>query len=108
MGPSCSIHPAKLSFSDGLLGKVPAGLPALTIPAIGMGDWERLTVSAAGLALILYTSGMVTCSGFAARNHYDIDSNREFIALGVANIGAGVLQGFAVSGADSRTAMNDL
>jgi MFS superfamily sulfate permease-like transporter len=41
------------------------------------------------------------------KNHYDIDPNREFIALGVANIGSGILQGFAVSGADSRTAVND-
>ena len=50
---------------------------------------------------------MVTARGFAAKNRYDIDPNREFIALGVANIGAGVLQGFAVTGADSRTAVND-
>ena len=33
--------------------------------------------------------------------------NREFIALGVADIGAGLLQGYAISGADSRTAVND-
>jgi len=90
-----------------LLGKIPAGLPALTIPAIGGGDWAPLAMGAVGLALISYNSAMVTARGFAAKNRYDIDPNREFIALGVANIGAGVLQGFAVSGADSRTAMND-
>ena len=90
-----------------LLGKVPAGLPALTIPAVGGPDWEPLAVGAVGLALISYNSAMVTARGFAAKNRYDIDPNREFIALGVANIGAGLLQGFAVSGADSRTAVND-
>jgi high affinity sulfate transporter 1 len=90
-----------------LLGKIPAGLPALTVPAIGRSDWQPLVVGAAGLALIAYNSGMVTARGFAAKNRYDIDANREFIALGVANIGAGVLQGFAVTGADSRTAVND-
>ena len=50
---------------------------------------------------------MVTARGFALKNRYDIDSNQEFIALGVADIGAGLLQGFAISGADSRTAVND-
>ena len=90
-----------------LLGKIPAGLPALKIPAIDACDWEPLAMGAVGLALILYNSAMVTARGFAAKNRYDIDPNREFIALGVANIGAGVLQGFAVSGADSRTAVND-
>jgi MFS superfamily sulfate permease-like transporter len=90
-----------------LLGEIPAGLPAMAIPAIGRHDWEPLAIGAVGLALISYNSAMVTARGFAAKNHYDIDPNREFIALGVANIGAGLLQGFAISGADSRTAVND-
>lgn len=90
-----------------LLGEIPAGLPALTIPTIGEDDFEPLAMGAIGLALISYNSAMVTARGFAARNRYDIDANQEFIALGVANIGAGILQGFAVSGADSRTAVND-
>ena len=90
-----------------LLGPIPAGLPALTIPAVTGPDWQPLAMGAVGLALISYNSAMVTARGFAAKNRYDIDPNREFIALGVANIGSGILQGFAVSGADSRTAVND-
>jgi high affinity sulfate transporter 1 len=90
-----------------LLGAIPAGLPAFAIPAITVRDWESLLLGAAGLALISYNSTMVTARGFAAKNRYDIDSNQEFIALGMANIGAGVLQGFAIAGADSRTAVND-
>ena len=90
-----------------LLGKIPAGLPAFTIPAVGSLDWQPLAVGAVGLALISYNSAMVTARGFAAKNRYDIDPNREFIALGAANISSGLLQGFAVSGADSRTAVND-
>ena len=90
-----------------LLGEIPAGLPAPRIPAVTGLDWQPLAVGAVGLALISYNSAMVTARGFAARNRYEIDPNREFIALGVADIGAGLLQGFAVSGADSRTAVND-
>ena len=41
------------------------------------------------------------------KNHYEIDPNQEFIALGAATSARGILQGFAVSGADSRTAVND-
>lgn len=90
-----------------LLGKIPPGLPAVAFPAIGGPDWQPLAVGAVGLALISYNSAMVTARGFAAKNGYDIDPNREFIALGVADIGSGFLGGFAVSGADSRTAVND-
>jgi high affinity sulfate transporter 1 len=90
-----------------LLGSIPAGLPGLMIPDIGGADWGHLVLGAAGLALISFNSGMVTARGFAVKNRYEIDSNQEFIALGVADLGAGLMQGFAVSGADSRTAVND-
>ena len=90
-----------------LLGEIPAGLPDLRMPRLLASDWEPLAMGAMGLALISYNSAMVTARGFAAKNRYDINPNQEFIALGVANIGAGALQGFAVSGADSRTAVND-
>jgi len=49
----------------------------------------------------------MTARSFAAKNGYDIDGNREFIALGAANIASALSQGFAISGADSRTAVND-
>jgi high affinity sulfate transporter 1 len=90
-----------------ILGSIPAGLPSLIIPKIGASDLGPLVLGAAGLALISFNSGMVTARGFAVKNHYEIDSNKEFVALGVADIGAGLVQGFAVSGADSRTAVND-
>lgn len=90
-----------------ILGNIPAGLPSLMIPKIGASDLGPLVLGAAGLALISFNSGMVTARGFAVKNRYDIDSNQEFVALGVADISAGLMQGFAVSGADSRTAVND-
>lgn len=90
-----------------LLGSIPAGLPHFMFPNISTGDLGPLALGAIGLALISFNSGMVTARGFAVKNRYEIDSNQEFIALGVADLGAGLLQGFAVSGADSRTAVND-
>jgi MFS superfamily sulfate permease-like transporter len=66
-----------------------------------------LLAGAVGLALVSFTSGMVTARSFAARNGYDIDVDREFIALGACNVAAGLSQGFAVTGADSRTAVSD-
>jgi high affinity sulfate transporter 1 len=90
-----------------LLGAIPAGLPPLALPAVQAADLQPLVLGALGLALISYNSAMVTARGFALKNRYEIDPNREFVALGVADIGAGLLQGFAISGADSRTAVND-
>ena len=57
--------------------------------------------------LISFTSGVLTAKSFARRNHYEIDANQELFALGTANLAVGLGQGFPVTGADSRTAVND-
>ena len=89
------------------VGAVPAGLPALALPSFPPEMLKGLLADAAGLALVSFTSMTLTARSFAARNRYDIDPDREFAALGVANLAAAVSQGFAISGADSRTAMSD-
>ena len=68
---------------------------------------KLLLGGALGVALVSFSSGMVTARSFAERNHYDIDADQEFIALGTCQIASGLSQGFAVTGADSRTAVND-
>ena len=91
-----------------VLGAIPAGLPSIgwnPVPAALVGP---LVTGAAGLALVSFTSGMVTARSFAARNHYEIDVDREFVALGACNVAASLSQGFAVTGADSRTAVSDV
>ncbi len=90
-----------------VLGEVPAGLPALGVPSIEPNDLRSLATAALGIALVSYCSAMLTARSFAARNSYEIDASQDFIALGVANLAAGLSRGFVISGADSRTAVND-
>jgi len=94
-------------YGVAILGPVPAGLPHLRVPHIEGEHVAGLLNGALGLGLVTFSSGMVTARSFAVRNHYDLDVDREFIALGACNIAAGLSQGFAVSGADSRTAIAD-
>lgn len=89
------------------IGAVPAGLPALRLPHFPSQLLPELFAEAAGLALVSFSSMMLTSRSFAAKNRYDVDADREFAALGAANIASALSQGFAISGADSRTAMND-
>lgn len=88
-----------------ILGPVPAGLPRLRWPAFPVEQLPSLTAEAAGLTLVLFTSGTLTARSFASKGHYDIDVDRELAAYGAANIASALSQGFAVTGADSRTAM---
>lgn len=89
------------------VGDVPAGLPPIRVPRFPLALLPSLLGDAAGLALVTFSSMMLTSRSFASKNKYDVDADREFAALGVANIASAVSQGFAVSGADSRTAMSD-
>jgi high affinity sulfate transporter 1 len=90
-----------------VIGEVPSGLPRLRLPAFSPEMLPALLSSAAGIALIAFTSMVLTARSFAIKNGYEIDVDREFAALGAANVASALSQGFAVSGADSRTAMND-
>ncbi len=90
-----------------ILGTVPAGLPRLGWTPMPWDMLGPLMTGAGALALVSITSGMVTARSFAARNRYEIDVDREFIAIGACNVAAGLSQGFAVTGADSRTAVSD-
>ena len=47
----------------------------------------------------------MTARSFAAKGGYRIHVDREFAAFGAANISSALSQGFAVTGADSRTAV---
>jgi high affinity sulfate transporter 1 len=90
-----------------VIGAVPPGLPAFALPIIPLDRASDLIGAAAGLALVSFTSMIITVRSFAMRNRYEIDVDREIAALGAANLAAALSQSFAVSGADSRTAVAD-
>ncbi|MHB9075028.1 MAG: SulP family inorganic anion transporter, partial [Desulfobaccales bacterium] len=54
-----------------------------------------------------YVDTAVTARAFAMKGRYRIAPNQELIALGLANVGAGFCQGFALGGSQSRTVVND-
>ncbi|HEV2099893.1 MAG TPA: SulP family inorganic anion transporter [Stellaceae bacterium] len=89
------------------VGKIPAALPSLTLPmprGLGLDD---LVLDALGILAVSFGSGIVTARSFGAKNRYRVNANRELIGFGAANIACGLFGGFPVSGADSRTAIND-
>jgi high affinity sulfate transporter 1 len=90
-----------------LVGEVPSGLPGFSVPGLGYEGVQGIFMNAVGLVIVTFTSGMLTARSFAARNGYAINADQEMRAIGFANISSGLFGGFAVTGADSRTAVND-
>ncbi len=71
------------------------------------GLMRDLVVPSLNIAIICFVSMMITVRSFASKNNYETNADVEFKALGMANIAAGLSQGFVVSGTSSRTAVND-
>jgi high affinity sulfate transporter 1 len=89
-----------------VVGNVPAGLPRLTWPTFDPQFLPPLFGGALGVALVSFCNAMVVARSFAVKNHYEVDADRELFALGASQCAAGLCRGFAVSGTESRTAMN--
>ena len=85
-------------------GSVPSGLPSLRVPKVGIHDLGSLAFSSLGVALVCYVESIAVAKAMADQRGYAVDANRELVALGVANLGAGLFQAFPVDGSFSRTA----
>ncbi|MBB1626122.1 sulfate transporter [Achromobacter sp. UMC71] len=92
------------SLGIAVVGEVPAGLPALSLP-VRLEGVDNILLGAAGVLVVSFSSGIVTARSFAARTGEHVDPNRELVGFGAANVMAGLFQGFVVTGADSRTAV---
>ncbi|PKN56154.1 MAG: sodium-independent anion transporter [Deltaproteobacteria bacterium HGW-Deltaproteobacteria-14] len=89
-----------------IVGELEAGLPPLALPALDAARVEALLPTALTLALIAFMEAFSVARVFARQNRYDLDANRELIALGAANVAASVSGGYSVTGGFSRTAVN--
>jgi sulfate permease, SulP family len=88
-------------------GKIPAGLPSLSGPTLRLRDIEGIVPLAAGCLLLAYIEGVSAARTFAAKHAYALDPRQELLALGAANLAAGLGHGYPVAGGLSQSAIND-
>ncbi|MFD3925586.1 SulP family inorganic anion transporter [Streptomyces sp. NPDC058614] len=88
-----------------VIGDVPSGLPGFAVPDLT--ELSHLLLPALGVLLVGYTDFILTARAFHDRDEEGpgLDPNQELLALGAANLGAGVVHGFPVSSSASRTAL---
>ena len=56
--------------------------------------------------LVGFAEGLGAAKTYARREHYEIDTNRELLGLGGANLASGLSSGMVVNGSLSKTAVN--
>lgn len=86
-----------------IVGEVPGGLPSLSFPAVPLATVVDLVPIAFAIALI----AMMEAIAVARRYDDDVVPDRELMSIGIANLGAGVVGGYPVTGGFSRTAVNE-
>jgi high affinity sulfate transporter 1 len=86
-----------------VLGSMPQGLPSPDVPFVDGGALTQILVGGLAVALVSFADTSVLSRTYAARLRTPVDPNQEMVGLGVANLAAGLFQGFPISSSSSRT-----
>ena len=86
-----------------VLGSLPQGLPAFALPLIRASDIVPVLMGGVAAALIAFADTSVLSRAWAGRTGRPSDPNQEMVALGAANLAAGLFQGIPISASASRT-----
>jgi SulP family sulfate permease len=89
-----------------IVGPIKSGLPTFGTPDVHLRDFGTLLAGGIGVMLVGFAEGLGAAKTYAAREHYEIDANRELLGLGGANVAAGLSSGMVVNGSLSKTAVN--
>ncbi len=89
------------------VGSIPDSLPMFALPDFGSGAIADLLPTALVITLVGFMESIAVAKVYARRHRYDVEANRELVALGASNVTAGLFGGYPVTGGFSRTAVND-
>lgn len=89
-----------------VVGEVPSGLPAFSIPRIDFNIMGTLFGYAAIISLLGFMEAISIAKAMAGKTGQRLDPNQELIGQGLANILGAVGKSYPISGSFSRSAVN--
>lgn len=89
-----------------VVGTIPSGLPAFSLPWGDASLWRALLIPALLISLVGFVESVSMGQMLAAKRRQRISPNQELIGLGAANLAAGFTSGMPVTGGLSRTVIN--
>jgi MFS superfamily sulfate permease-like transporter len=89
-----------------VVGKIPRGLPSLTVPPINLGIMLQLLPFAAIISLLGFMEAISIAKAMAGKTGQRLDPNQELIGQGLANICGAIGKSYPTSGSFSRSAVN--
>ncbi|WP_180088369.1 SulP family inorganic anion transporter [Acinetobacter sp. YH12219] len=88
------------------VGEIPSGFPPLSFPHWNWELVQTLLPGATMIAMISFVESLSIAQATALQQRSQLNSNQELVALGLANLSAGVSSAFPVTGSLSRTVVN--
>jgi SulP family sulfate permease len=89
------------------VGTIPEGFPHLGWPVVAWTEVDNLLAVALACFLLSYVESISVARTFSLKHGYPISADQELLALGVANLAAGVGQGYPLAGGMSQSAVNE-
>lgn len=88
-----------------VVGEIPAGLPSIVFPTVSELRFSELYMPAIIIALLSFVEAFSIAKAIASETRDRLSADQEMVGKGLANIAAGLSQGYAVSGSFSRSAV---
>ncbi len=88
-----------------VIGPVPGGLPAFTLPIVTWTEFLALIPIAGSCFVIIIAQSAATARGFALLHRERVDEDADILGLAAANAAAALSGAFVVNGSPTQTAM---
>ena len=89
------------------VGVIPQGFPHFGWPLVGWSEADNLLAVALACFLLSYVESISVARTFSLKHRYPISADQELLALGLANLAAGMGQGYPLAGGMSQSAVNE-
>mmetsp|Transcript_30585 Transcript_30585/g.45584 ORF Transcript_30585/g.45584 Transcript_30585/m.45584 type:complete len:729 (-) Transcript_30585:804-2990(-) len=91
-----------------IVGNIPKGLPRFTGGiAVDIDSVGQLAVVILSIVIVGFMESIAIAKQLAGKHNYEIDSSKELVGLGVANMCGGLFGGYPLTGSFSRSAVNN-
>jgi high affinity sulfate transporter 1 len=94
-------------YGISVVGEVRAGLPALHLPKVSLQETMRIFPMTISMFLVILAQSAATSRSFAQKYNEELSEDRDLVALGAANLLAGLSRTFIVNGSPTKTAVAD-
>jgi sulfate permease, SulP family len=86
-----------------VVGSVPSGFPAITLPTFYALDFYALFTAAGACFIVIIAQSVASSRAYSVKCSDELDENRDILGLGLSNLVAGLTGSFVVNGSPTKT-----